>query len=175
METERGADGKPARKRTTSSRSKKTENADASTSITSETAQEQALEWQKRLKAQYTKFKTLKNRQMILERSRRAVWAYLIEMTHENIELAKKGNSSIAKFLMDFAGVDEVPALVQASSRAKKCAGGCNCEAKTDDDPTIAVASFSKKLGFGPMKLKPPKSVETVAANDEQQAASTRN
>lgn len=121
----------------------------------------------KRTKPLYTKFARLENRQKAIEQNRRAVYAHLDEITRENIKLAKKGNSAIAKFLFEFAGINQVPALVKASSKSKKAVRVG--EEKTEDDPTKAVLSFYKKLGIEPPKLKPPKTVE--AEGDEQPAA----
>jgi hypothetical protein len=129
-----------------------------------------AVKRQKQSKPPYTKFKRLENRQKAVEQNRRAVYAHLDKITQENIKLAKKGNSAIAKFLFDFAGINQLPALVEASSKARKAASGG--ENKTDEDPTKAVLSFYKKLGMTPPKLKPPRPVEAVEAEaDEQPAA----
>lgn len=114
----------------------------------------------KQPKPPYTKFKRLENRQKTVEQNRRAVYAHLDKITQENIKLAKKGNSAIAKFLFEFAGINQLPARVEASSKATKAA--CACEAKDDDDPTKAVLSFYKKLGMTPPKLKPPKPLEAA-------------
>jgi hypothetical protein len=124
---------------------------------------------QKQLKPPYTKFKRLENRQKAVEQNRRAVYAHLDKITQENIKLAKKGNSAIAKFLFDFAGINQLPAPVEASSKARKAASGV--ENKTDDDPTKAVLSFYKKLGMTPPKLKPPKPVESDDVEAQSDAA----
>lgn len=117
-----------------------------------------ALEWQKRLKGQYSKYRALQHRESVVEQARRAVYAYLLEITHENIELAKQGNCSAAKFLTKLAGIDEMPARVAAMSKGKKQADG-------DDDPNKAVAAFYHKLGITPPRLKPP--VPVMAAAEE--------
>ena len=111
--------------------------------------------WQKRVKSPYLKFKRLENRQKVIEQARRAIYAYLLEMTHENIELAKKGNSSVAKFLMNFAGIDEFAAAGGATAKKAKAAQKCACETRVADDPGKAVLSFYKKLGMEPPQLKP--------------------
>ena len=123
--------------------------------------------WQKRVKTPYLKFKRLENRQRVVEQARRAVFAYLNEITHENIELAKQGNSSIAKFLLDFAGIGQIPALAASSKSSKKSAAGCGCEANADDDPSAAVLSFCNRLGMTLPKLKPPKAVEAEEAAEQ--------
>jgi hypothetical protein len=129
-----------------------------------------ALKRQKQLKPPYTKFKRLVNRQKAVEQNRRAVYAHLDKITQENIKLAKKGNSAIAKFLFDFAGINQLPARVETSSKARKATSGD--ENKVDEDPTKAVLSFYKKLGMTPPKLRPPKPVEAVETEaDEQPAA----
>jgi hypothetical protein len=122
---------------------------------------------QKASKHPYTKFKRLENRQKVVEQNRRAVYAHLDKITQENIKLAKKGNAAIAKFLFEFAGINQLPALADASSKRRKAVG--ECEDKADDDPTKAVLSFYKKLGMTPPRLRPPKAVE--GEEGEQQAA----
>ena len=125
----------------------------------------------KQPKPPYTIFKRLENRQKAVEQNRRAVYAHLDKITQENIKLATKGNSAIAKFLFDFAGITQLPAVAEKSSKAAKAA--CACEAKDDDDPSNAVLSFYKKLGMTPPKLKPPKPAEDVeSVVDEQQVVS---
>jgi len=121
--------------------------------------------WEKRLKAAYRKFKSVENRQAVVERLRRVVFEYMQEITHKNIELAKQGNCSSAKFLMQLAGIDEIPAVVEKVSRRKK--GACAAA-----DPTEAVFSFSRKLGMEPLKLKPPKPVEAELSEDAGHHAS---
>ncbi len=128
-----------------------------------------AVKRQKQLKPPYTKFKRVENRQKAVEQNQRAVYAHLDKIVQENIKLAKRGNSAIAKFLFDFAGINQLPALVEASSKAKKAASGG--EHKTDDDPTKAVLSFYKKLGMTPPKLKPPKPVESESNEAQSDAA----
>ena len=131
---------------------------------------EKAEAWQKRLKAQYGKFKGLENRQKVVERARRAVYEYLVEVIHENIEHAKQGNSAVAKFLMNFAGIEQLP-VPAAPSKRKKGALGCGCAAA--DDPMEAVRSFSAKLGLPCPKLKPPKLLSNVESAGELPAASS--
>jgi hypothetical protein len=122
----------------------------------------------KREKLQYAEFRRLENRQKAVEQNRRAVFAHLDEITGENIKLAKKGNSAIARFLFEFAGINQVPAQVTTSKAKKRAAGG---EEKMEDDPTKAVRSFYKKLGITPPRLKPPKVVEEGEQEQEQASA----
>jgi hypothetical protein len=131
---------------------------------------EKAEAWQKRLNAQYARFKRLENRQKIVERARRAVYEYLVEMIHENIEHAKQGNSSVAKFLMNFAGIEQLPVPAAPASKRKKAAHGCGYEC--DDDPMNAVRSFSEKLGMPYPKLKPLKPLEESIESEAVHAMS---
>lgn len=117
----------------------------------------------------YTKFKRLENRQKTVEQNRRAVYAHLDKITQENINLAQKGNSAIAKFLFEFAGINQFPALGEASSKAGKSASGGYRQA--DDDPAKAVLSFCEKLGMPFPQLKPPKAVEADEELSEEQFA----
>jgi hypothetical protein len=139
------------------------------TTETNKTGGPKAKKKGKRAKPLYAKFNRLESRQKAVEQNRRAVYAHLDEITRENIKLAKKGNSAIAKFLFEFAGINQVPALVKATSRTKKNATGG--EEKTDDDPTKAVLSFYKKLGIDPPKFKPPKPVELAEGRPSAQSA----
>jgi len=121
--------------------------------------------WEKRLKGQYAKFKRVENRQKIVDQARRAVYQYLVEMIHENIEHARQGNSSVAKFLMSFAGIDEKPA--PTVSKKPKCLPGSG-EGSVPFDPASAIFSFNRKLGMEPLKLKPPKPVEEETEASEE-------
>ncbi len=113
----------------------------------------------KPIKPPYTRFKRLENRQKAVEQNRRAVYAHLDKITHENIKLAKKGNAAIAKFLFEFAGINQLPAHAEAAPKTRNELSA----QKADDDPSAAVLSFYSKLGMTPPKLKPKR---PVAADD---------
>ncbi|HZP25297.1 MAG TPA: hypothetical protein VFB04_17790 [Terriglobales bacterium] len=55
-------------------------------------------------------FSSLKSRQMLVERIKRAIWASCLEINDAIISLAKAGNCGAAKALFDFAGVYSLPA-----------------------------------------------------------------
>ena len=131
---------------------------------------EKAEAWQKRLKAQYGKFKGLENRQKVVERARRAVYEYLVEVIHENIEHAKQGNSSVAKFLMNFAGIEQLPVPTAAASNRKKATKSCACTAR--EEAMNAARSFSEKLGVPFPRLKPPKAVDEALESEAVPAMS---
>jgi len=107
--------------------------------------------------AQYPRYASLEERQKAVERSKRAVYAHLNKMTNAHINLAAKGNCQSAKFLFEFAGIDDL-ATAPASKGSQP--NGSSAKLASDDDPTKAVASFCAKLGVAPVKLKPPKPVE---------------
>lgn len=54
-------------------------------------------------------FTSLKSRQRIVERVKRAIWAKVLEINDAIINLALCGNYSAAKALFDFAGVYSLP------------------------------------------------------------------
>ncbi len=54
-------------------------------------------------------FSSLKSRQMLVERIKRAIWASVAEINQAIITLAKAGNFQAAKSLFDFAGVYSLP------------------------------------------------------------------
>ena len=131
------------------------------------TNRKNTLAWKSRLKAEYALFESLQERRKVVQQAIRGVYAYLIDMVHSNIDLAGEGNYSAAKFLMEFAGVDELAALVLANAEPAQAAQpstspDTKAAAEDDDDPTKAVLSFYKKLGMEPPRLKPPKPAETA-------------
>jgi hypothetical protein len=116
--------------------------------------------------AMYPRYVSLEERQNAVERSKRAVYAYLSKMTNAHINLAARGNCQSAKFLFEFAGIENLPALA-AFERTKAALSGA-CDVKRDDDPMRSVRSFSEKLGIPYPKLKPPKPVESASDPSEE-------
>jgi hypothetical protein len=117
-----------------------------------------------KLKGEYALYKSLEERHKVVERARRAVFAHLMEVTFGNIELAGNGNYSAGKLLLEFAGIDELPALEQASPEpAAKADAPAVSETKTES-PAEAVLAFYKRLGLNPPKLKKQAQPETAAS-----------
>ena len=109
--------------------------------------------------AKYLRYAALEARQKAVERSKRAVYAHLNKIANAHINLAAKGNCQSAKFLFEFAGIDDMSlALGAIESRCKT-----SISSASDDDPRKAVLSFYQKLGITPPKLKPPVSAATPA------------
>jgi hypothetical protein len=135
------------------------------------TNRKNTLAWKSRLKAEYAVYESLQERRKVVQQAIRGVYAYLIDMVHSNIDLAGEGNYSAAKFLMEFAGVDELAALILANAETTPAAQpptphATEVAVEDDDDPTKAVLSFYKKLGMTPPRLKPPKPVEAAEQED---------
>ncbi len=110
-------------------------------------------------KAEYPRYASLEARQKAVERSKRSIYAHLNKVTNAHIDLAVKGNCQSAKFLCEFAGIDD---LAPTPALGKSQPNTSNLSAEVDDDPTKAVLSFYKKLGMTPPRLKPPKAAETA-------------
>ncbi len=119
-------------------------------------------------KAEYARYASLEVRQKAVERSKRAIYAHLNKVTNAHINLAVKGNCQSAKFLFEFAGIDD---LAAAPALGKARAGVSNSSAEVDDDPTQAVLSFYKKLDMQPPRLKPPQAAEAVEADADAEFA----
>ena len=65
-----------------------------------------------------TAFSSLKSRQMLVERIKRAIWASCLDINDAIILLAKAGNCAAAKALFDFAGVYSLPAPDDENAKA---------------------------------------------------------
>jgi len=111
--------------------------------------------------AEYATFKSLEERQKVVERAKRAVFAALMDMTYGSIDHAKNGNYTAAKFLFDFAGIDDLPPWVEAATEVEQEASGAEGrEAVTEQkDP---VLSFYKRLGLEPPVFKKEPTSERV-------------
>jgi hypothetical protein len=63
-------------------------------------------------------FSSLKARQQLVERVKRAIWASVSEINDAIIQLAKAGNFTAAKALFDFAGVYSLPDPEEEEAKA---------------------------------------------------------
>ncbi|HUK73899.1 MAG TPA: hypothetical protein VLV47_00325 [Candidatus Bathyarchaeia archaeon] len=63
-------------------------------------------------------FTSLKSKQMLVERIKRAIWSSVMEINEAIITLAKAGNLYAAKALFDFAGVYALPPEADGNAAA---------------------------------------------------------
>ena len=107
----------------------------------------------RRIAAQSEMYASLEARQRTAELARRAVFVCLMEMTAGNIMLAKQGNYSAAKFLLEFAGIYDLPPLSEASlEQPAAVAPNAGKPGKTSEE---LVLSFYKRLGMKVPVLAP--------------------
>lgn len=122
------------------------------------------------LNGQYMAFASIAARQSEVERVRRAIYASLMKMALGNVRLAIAGNYSAAKFLCEFAGIDDLPPVSQvtpepseaaAAPAGEKTAGGAEQPAPGGN----AVLSFYNRLGMQPpvFKDEPGDAVDATA------------
>jgi hypothetical protein len=135
--------------------------------------------WKRRIAAMYPDFKSVEERIKRFEQAQRSIYKYLPEITHENIEHARNGNTEAARLLMELAGIFELPASVEKAP--KKKAPEAEAEAAIEpkaapatkidlNDPMTSVLSFYKKLGMTPPRLKPVQAAEVTPALIETEA-----
>ncbi len=111
-----------------------------------------SLAWKSRLRAEYAQYESLQERRKVVAQAIRAVYAYLVDMVHSNIDLAGEGNYSALKFLMEFAGVDELAVLILAEAGVTQAAQASTpLETKPavedDDDPSEGSAVVLQEVG----------------------------
>ena len=121
-----------------------------------------------RLTGKYLRFEPLPVRQQEVARVQWAIYANLPKITSALIELAVKGNTAAAKFLVDFAGVQHLPTMGKIQESGAEVSGHDSGD-ELNDDPSKAVLSFYQRLGVTPPRLKPPATV--VAAAEETATA----
>jgi len=92
-------------------------------------------------------FSSLKSRQRIVERVRRAIWAAVADINDAIINLALCGNYNAARALFDFAGVYSLPAPDQAIAMP---APALASTADADAAPLNPVDAFFKSIGVEP-------------------------
>jgi hypothetical protein len=103
-------------------------------------------------------FSSIKSRQRIVERVKRAIWAKVLEINDAIINLALVGNYSAAKALFDFAGVytlpttdDDAPSAPSVSQPAPAPAADAGAGA----DPMKQVEAFFRSIGVAPPRDPP--------------------
>ena len=90
-------------------------------------------------------FSSLKSRQMIVERVKRAIWASVLDINEAIINLALAGNYMAAKALFDFAGVYTLPAPEDSSAAA---AAPAPLPAVATPAPVNQIDAFFRSIGI---------------------------
>jgi hypothetical protein len=96
-----------------------------------------------------TAFSSLKSRQRIVERVKRAIWAKVLDINNAIINLALAGNYNAAKALFDFAGVYTLPAADDLSPSAASASASAPAAA-ADAAPANPIESFFRSIGVAP-------------------------
>ncbi len=94
-------------------------------------------------------FSSLKSRQAIVERVKRAIWADVLPINEAIINLALCGNLTAAKALFDFAGVYSIPMPDDALAPSAAPVTQAAQEAR-DAAPLNPVDLFFKSIGIEP-------------------------
>jgi len=93
-----------------------------------------------------SRFSSLKARQLLLERVKRAIWASVMEINEAIITLAKAGNFHAARALFDFAGVYSLPASGDEKAGAAPVPVAAEKSGSANDpDP---VDNFFRSIGM---------------------------
>jgi hypothetical protein len=96
-----------------------------------------------------TAFSSLKSRQRIVERVKRAIWASVLKINEAIISLALAGNYNAAKTLFDFAGVYTLPVPEDGNPSAAS-ASASSPAAAADAAPANPIESFFRSIGVAP-------------------------
>jgi hypothetical protein len=95
-------------------------------------------------------FSSLKSRQRIVERVKRAIWASVLDINDAIINLALCGNYNAAKALFDFAGVYTLPGPEEAAAAARTAVSEAAVEAVDPIDAFFKSIGVSKSVGVEP-------------------------
>ncbi len=93
-------------------------------------------------------FSSLKSRQMLVERIKRAIWVSVAEINEAIINLAKAGNFNAAKSLFDFAGVYSLPEPEDGEAQAAPVPALVAPAA--DPQTQDPVDAFFRSIGMSP-------------------------
>jgi len=94
-------------------------------------------------------FSSLKSRQRIVERVKRAIWAKVLEINDAIINLALLGNYNAAKALFDFAGVYSLPTGDDELTSAPSASAPALAP-PADSAPSNPIQSFFRSIGVEP-------------------------
>ncbi|HKD85371.1 MAG TPA: hypothetical protein VKB58_11540 [Terriglobales bacterium] len=97
-----------------------------------------------------TAFSSLKSRQRIVERVKRAIWAKVLEINDAIINLALCGNYSAAKALFDFAGVYTLPTAEDEAAAAADPKSALLTPATENPDTNNPIEAFFRSIGVEP-------------------------
>jgi hypothetical protein len=93
-------------------------------------------------------FSSIRSRQRIVERVKRAIWASVLSINDAIIKLALAGNYNAAKALFEFAGVYSLPcADNDSTSPALASAAVPAPAADTGGDATNPIEAFFRSIG----------------------------
>lgn len=106
----------------------------------------------RKIEAQAPAYAALESRQRVVELAKRGVFVCLMDTLVGNIELAQAGNPSAAKFLLEFAGIYDLPPLSEAAVEQAAVAPNVGKPGKTSEE---LVLSFYKRLGMKVPVLAP--------------------
>ena len=96
-----------------------------------------------------TAFTSLKSRQRIVERVKRAIWASVLNINDAIIKLALAGNYNAAKTLFDFAGVYSLPTGDDEPTPSASPSALAPAPA-ADTAPPNPIESFFRSIGVAP-------------------------
>jgi hypothetical protein len=94
-------------------------------------------------------FSSVKSRQRIVERVKRAIWARVLDINDAIINLALLGNYNAAKALFDFAGVYSLPTGDNEHTAAASTSALAPAPA-ADTAPPNPIESFFRSIGVAP-------------------------
>jgi hypothetical protein len=97
-----------------------------------------------------TAFSSLKSRQRIVERVKRAIWAKVLEINDAIINLALCGNYSAAKALFDFAGVYALPTPDDEAAPAAQSQPTLLAPAAESPAAPNPIDAFFRSIGVEP-------------------------
>ena len=94
-------------------------------------------------------FSSIKSRQRIVERVKRAIWAKVLDINDAIINLALVGNYNAAKALFDFAGVYSLPTSDDEPAAAASASALAPVAAADAASPN-PIESFFRSIGVAP-------------------------
>lgn len=95
-------------------------------------------------------FSSLKSRQVLVERIKRAIWASFREINQSIIKLAKAGNCTAARTLFDFAGVYSLPAVDDDDAKANATPVPTAPAAAEENAECDPVRALFRSIGLDP-------------------------
>ncbi len=98
-------------------------------------------------------FSSLKSRQMLIERVKRAIWASVMDINEAIIKLALAGNFHAAKALFDFAGVYSLPTVDDGDANTAPIPVAA--EPATSNVVQDPVDAFFRSIGVAPTHAEP--------------------